>query len=254
MESAGARLKKIRLEKGLSMEEVQKRTKIHLNILKAIEEDSLINFSPIYIKGFLKIYCKFLNANPRDYIPDYKEPQNITKYTPEAPVRPKPLFKMPSLNIFSLKAIHIKPKIIFVSVLILVFIISLFKLGKIISSNHIIFSSKKKMPVVASSQLENKSTITKLQGLASLKIIRLDISAKENCFVRVKSDGRVIFQNILRMGMPESWQAENKIELSLGNAGAVEIEVNGKRMPPLGKRGQSLKNILITREGLSIKR
>jgi len=53
MESPGTRLKRLRLEKGISLEEVHKKTKVHLNILKAIEEDNLINFSPVYLKGFL---------------------------------------------------------------------------------------------------------------------------------------------------------------------------------------------------------
>src|SRR3989338_7892361 len=78
MESAGAKLKSARLQKGLSLEEAHKKTKIHLNILKAIEEDSLINFSPVYIKGFLKIYCKFLGVDPRDCMPDYKEQKKIS--------------------------------------------------------------------------------------------------------------------------------------------------------------------------------
>ncbi len=254
MESAGAGLKKIRLEKGLSLEEAQKKTKIHLNILKAIEEDSLINFNPVYIKGFLKIYCKFLGVNPHDYIPDYKEPQRRTVgYMSDASEKLKPSFKIPSLKLLSLKALQIKPKIIFTIVLILVFTIGLFNLGRIISSKRISFSSKKKLPAVVSSKVETKAAVTKIQSVPSGKIIRLDISAKDNCFIQVKSDGRVIFQNVLRKGRSESWQAENKIELSVGNAAAVELEVNGKRLPPLGRKGQSLKNILITKEGLSIK-
>jgi cytoskeletal protein RodZ len=41
IETAGARLKQLRLEKGISLEEVQKKTRIHLNVLRAIEGDSL---------------------------------------------------------------------------------------------------------------------------------------------------------------------------------------------------------------------
>ncbi|MBI3991561.1 MAG: helix-turn-helix domain-containing protein, partial [Candidatus Omnitrophica bacterium] len=82
MESTGTKLKNLRLQKGLSLEDVHKKTKIHLNILKAIEEDSLVNFSPVYIKGFLKIYCKSLGVDPRDCISDYKE--NKAKFTPES--------------------------------------------------------------------------------------------------------------------------------------------------------------------------
>lgn len=249
MESTGSRLKKLRLEKGLTLEDVQKKTKIHLNILRAIEEDSLINFNPVYIKGFLKIYCRFLNVDPRDYMPDYKGPQDTTRYVSAAPsvsTGRKPVFGVSLLKSLSLKIMQIiKPKVIFVIALIFVFVIGLFNLGKIITSKRI--SVKKKLPIPV-------SVAYKPQGPALVKIIRLDISAKENCFIQVKSDGRVIFQNILRKGRSESWQAENKIELSVGNAGAVELEVNGSRLPPLGKRGQPLKNILITKEGLSIKR
>ena len=61
----GTRLKKLRLEKGISLEEIQKKTKIHPNILRAIEGDAITDLSPIYLKSFLKIYCKFLGVDSR---------------------------------------------------------------------------------------------------------------------------------------------------------------------------------------------
>ena len=73
MQGCGVRLKKVRLERGISLEEAHKKTKIHLDILKALEEDSVVNLNPIYVKGFLKIYCNFLKVDPREYITDYKE-------------------------------------------------------------------------------------------------------------------------------------------------------------------------------------
>ena len=57
MESAGERLKKIRLERGLSLEQVHKATKVHLNVLKAIEEDNLVNFNPCLL---------YTSPSPRD--------------------------------------------------------------------------------------------------------------------------------------------------------------------------------------------
>jgi cytoskeletal protein RodZ len=73
IELIGERLKKIRQEKGLTLEDLHKKTKVHLNILKAIEGEALTNLSPIYLKGFIKIYCKALGLEPKDYLPDYKE-------------------------------------------------------------------------------------------------------------------------------------------------------------------------------------
>jgi len=254
MESVGTKLKNLRLQKGLSLEEVHKETKIHLNILKAIEEDSLVNFSPVYIKGFLKIYCKFLGVDPRDYIADYKEPKAKISYVSDLQERPVPSFKMPSFKLFSLRAMHIKPKTMVTIILILIFIIGLFNLGKFISFQANRVSRRAKLPAVISSKTDFRVPKPKLENLPVVKIITLDIHAKENCFIQVRADGRVMFQNILKKGRSESWQAKDKIELSLGNAGVVELEVNGKRIPGLGRRGQALKNILITKEGLSVKR
>ncbi len=255
MESAGARLKKIRLEKGLSLEEVHKKTKLHLNILKAIEEDSLIDFNPVYIKGFLKIYCNFLGVEPKDYLPDYKESRTKVEYVSDFQHKPAPLFKAPSLKLPVIKAIRIKTKTILTVILILAFIAGLFNLGRIISSKRSLVSKKASLPAVAvvMPRIENKTPSVKAQDSAEVKIIRLDIRAKENCFIHVKTDGRTMFQNVLKKGRSETWQAMHKIELSLSNAAGVELEVDGKRIQALGRKGQA-RNVLITKEGLSIKR
>ena len=252
-DSVGERLKSARLQKGLSLEEVHKKTRVHFNILKAIEEDSLVNFSPVYIKGFIKIYCKFLGIDPKDCMPDYKESKSTVSYVSDFREKPAPSLKIPLLRFFSLKAMHIKPKAIAAGILILIFIIALFNLGKFISFKARRMAKRTEAPAVIS-RTETKATTAKLQNFPAAKIISLDIHAKENCFVQVKLDGRVIFQNILKKGRSESWQAKDKIELSLGNAGVVELEVNGKRISGLGRKGQALKNILITKEGLSVKR
>ena len=62
----------------------------------------------------------------------------------------------------------------------------------------------------------------------------------------------MVFQRVLERNRFESWQAKEKIEFSLGNAGAVELEINGKIFSNLGRKGQTLKNIIITKEGLTI--
>jgi hypothetical protein len=108
-------------------------------------------------------------------------------------------------------------------------------------------SAKTKPPPVSTTEIAPKRE--------TIAGIRLVIQAKENCWVRLTADGRVIFQNILRKGRSETWQAKDKIELSLGNAGVVVLEVNGKVMPSLGRKGQTIKNIVITaKEGLKVLR
>jgi len=286
METIGARLKKIRLEKGQSIEEVHKKTKIHLNILKAIEEDSLVNFSPVYIKGFLKIYCKFLEVDPKDFIPDYKEVKTLVKpverkeekHFAEPKISPaeKEKKRLPRISAVAPKFDFFrffagKIKIVFPVMIIIVILFGFLKLGKL-------FLSKEKHPRKAKKSTATNLLIPKLEKkIYTEKVqkpeepvsaaypksteeaavpakVRLGIRAKEDCWMQVKKDGKVIFQNVLKKGRFENWLADKKIELSLGNAGAVELEINGRIIPNLGRRGQSMKNILITREGLSTQR
>lgn len=262
MESIGARLKQVRLEKGFTLEEVHKKTKIHLNILKAIEEDSLVNFSPVYIKGFIKIYAKFLGVPLQDFVPGYQEAQ----------AQLKPKFNGPERNSIAdlIKAISGKIKIILPFVFALLIAALLFNIGKFIFiKSQALF---KKHPVSVQAGLtqkkekkttEVKSSKVKTDPVSAKPIvqeavasggIRLGARAKEDCWMSVKLDGKIIFQNILKKGRFENWKAKEKIELSLGNAQAVELEVNGKFISSLGRRGQALKNILITKEGLVTQR
>ncbi|MBM3246821.1 MAG: DUF4115 domain-containing protein, partial [Candidatus Omnitrophica bacterium] len=253
MESSGARLKKIRLEKGLSLEEAHKKTKIHLNILKAIEEDNFIGLNPIYIKGFLKIYCRFLGVDAKDYIAGYQEPQGTAKIMKEfssAPKQGPPFFQAVLEKLSFLRRINIKAILVIIVVLFL--FLGLFKLGRIIASKRIrrvrvpaVKIEKAKTVAVKEQHAEPAQPKVKTAALAQ---IVLSLRAKEDCWVHLAVDGKVVFHSILRRGKFETWQAKDKMELSLGNAGVIELELNGKIIPPLGRRGQVLKNIVINKK------
>lgn len=255
-ELAGAKLKKIRQELGLTLEEAHKKTKIHLNILRAIEEDNLIGTSPVYIKGFLKIYCKFLGVEPKDYIAGYQEPQSTVKEKAGVPRKPITFLKTSSLKLISFRGINIKA--IFIVIFILFLSVSLFSLGKFISSKKRKIPTTKlektqKIQTISAKAQQPDATTSKNKGV--LTAIRLGIRAKEDCWVHLALDGRVVFHTILKKGKFESWQAKERMELSLGNSGAIELELNGRIIPPLGRRGQAIKNILITKEeGLVVRR
>ncbi|MBM3249288.1 MAG: DUF4115 domain-containing protein [Candidatus Omnitrophica bacterium] len=263
MEAAGERLKKLRLEKGLSLEEVQKKTKVHLNILKAIEGDTISNLSPVYLKSFLKIYCKFLGVDPKECIADYKEPPAHPGTVAAAGARKAEKFVLLKEAGSKLRSLQPLKKLKGVFVFILaggIAVWGLYSLGKFISAKRKEAASrsvsspaspaaKKQAPKAgppAAQKALPKSVPLKRDAASG---INLTILARENCMVILKKDGQTVFNRILEKGRSESWEAKNKIEFSLGNAGGVEIEVDGQRFSNLGARNQQLKNIVITRDG-----
>ncbi|MBU1726320.1 MAG: DUF4115 domain-containing protein [Candidatus Omnitrophica bacterium] len=304
MESAGSRLKKIRMEKGLTLEEVQKRTKLHMNILQAIEGDSLTGINPVYLKGFVKIYCKVLGVDEKDYLAGYKEPQPQFKSANAQPVfrQEKPKETVPAGTPFlrdaPLKVGSIASKKvfnpIFIIVIAIVAVAGLFFLGRFIFARKQSAGAKKpsailkmKEPRSVKTQAKSKPaavpafkpaqpkvktaskkpTVTlpntasgsvgqsiPLDKKESVSGINLGILAKDKCWVSLKADGRLVFQRMLEKGRYESWNAKERIELSLGDAGAVELQVNDQIFSYLGRKGQPLKNVTITKDGLNIGR
>lgn len=288
MEQFGENLKKIRMEKGLTLEDVQKKTKIHVNILKAIEGDGLTDLSPIYLKSFIKIYCNYLGVTPEENLAAAKEQADLNAKqakaaAAEAKARavPEKAAPAPSRN----KAPNLKksvPNIKFTNLLIylgilvvLLFIVAGIK-GCILKHRRAALMNRE---TAAAQEKLKKVTVKKKQAAPKAKVvtpapapapeaspapketkskkeasngIRLGIRARENCFIVLKADGKIVFQRVLGKGRFESWQAKDKIELSLGDAGAVELEVNGQLFSKIGRKKQAIKNIMITKNGMDI--
>lgn len=89
MESLGKYLKTERENKGLSLKEVSRITRIRIHLLQAIEEDRYESLPPwAYLKGFLTGYAKLLGLNPEAILLRYQEnlrPIEIPRYEPLKP-------------------------------------------------------------------------------------------------------------------------------------------------------------------------
>lgn len=289
MERIGDRLKKIRLEKGLSLEEVHKRTKIHINVLRAIEDDSFVNLNPVYVKGFLKIYCQFLGEDPAEYISDYREPRQRVLVTGEQPAQVRQLRQPaasgqpaagtpaggPAARRFTLPQIPLpSPRVLRALAAALVALVAAVLVVRLVSAGvRALKASNKKQsrpaasvtkkpaakPAAVSPAASVPAAAASVAAPTAVKapssdaaVVRLGIRAKEDCWLQVRVDGKTVFQGVLNRGRLEGWQGTGRIELTLGDAGKVDVEVNGSRIPALGRKGQSVKNILITRDGLKV--
>jgi len=275
IETAGARLKKIRQERGLSLEDIQKKTKIHLNVLRAIEGDSISDLSPIYLKGFIKIYCNCLGLDTKEYLGETSQPskpvlnaavgRDIGERIEKKPV----LAKESSFKLSSIRPSAGLKKVIVFTVIAVVFIFLAVKLVKVISIWHQKASARARVFTHAPSakitrELLPKEVINKSSAKNIPKQLKtqkelsqgfmLGLFAHDKSWVSAKVDGKVVFHGVLARGRSETWQAKEKIELSLGDAGAVELQVNDQHFTKLGRRGQSLKNIVINKDGLKIGR
>jgi len=259
LETAGSRLKKIRQERGLSLEDVQKKTRIHLNVLRAIEGDSISNLSPIYLKGFIKIYCGYLGLEANDFIGQsvsqpQKPPLNASVGRPvgtRIEKKTSAFIKDASIKLGAIRSPFSLKKIIFVVLAISVIILGFNLVKSIISRPKTHLEKTKVTMSVSTSKPEVKQTKINRDLTSGFS---LGVFARGKSWISVKVDGKIVFHGVLARGRSETWQVREKVELSLGDAGAVELQVNDQRFANLGRHGQPLKNILINKDGLKISR
>ena len=61
---------------------------------------------------------------------------------------------------------------------------------------------------------------------------------RERTWVRIFVDDRDPKEYIFQPGSEPEWTAKQGFELLVGNAGGIKLELNGKRIEDLGKRGE----------------
>lgn len=76
----------------------------------------------------------------------------------------------------------------------------------------------------------------------------LEVNAITDVWMRIQSDGNVVFEAILHRGETERWLADKAFETKLGRPEGVRIAVNGY---PLGQPGAGkIKSLRFTRDGV----
>jgi hypothetical protein len=84
------------------------------------------------------------------------------------------------------------------------------------------------------------------------KEVTASLTAKRDCFVRVKVDGKVLFEGVLKKGASENWKGRKEIEFKISDGSSVYLEVNGKALPSLTSAHKPIKSLKITSSGVTV--
>lgn len=276
--SAGAMLRETRESKGISLEEASRATHIHVNVLKKIEGDDFFSIGMVYAKGFLKIYAEFLGLDKGDIVERFAGAVPVSQRTRGSQKVILPGTTVPSAETNPFSAAwervaswikNIDAKIVVIVVLCVVVFWGFRTLLRAIGrrnaqkpvasqvrvSEKALAVAEKKSVVEpkkkAASAAPDKKAVSAPAPLVAEKVV-LVVRARAKTWLQVKVDGRVVFQSVLARGAAESWTAAKKIEMMIGNAGAVELELNGRILERIGRPGQTLKHVVVTRNGLTV--
>ncbi|TYP54308.1 helix-turn-helix domain-containing protein [Thermosediminibacter litoriperuensis] len=271
----GEYLKRMRLSKNISLEQIQKDTKIRIKYLSAIESGSfeLIPGGEVYIKGFLKNYAEAVGLDSKAILERYKE---IVVPTPtedefsgqiledESPrqhlfeeKKPEFIFR-PRLKNFS----FILAAILILAVLIGVvssFIISTQTPVEPASPTPTNSDTTVETEPVQAPPEENKENTSVIHLVeddgrkivytveADIINVRFEVE-RDRCWIRVKKDGILEFEGHLGSGESKVWEAKDSLTIRVGNPPVVRVNLNGKEVNLTAKNPTKAKDLVIMRK------
>ncbi|HEY4086575.1 MAG TPA: RodZ domain-containing protein [Bryobacteraceae bacterium] len=95
-------------------------------------------------------------------------------------------------------------------------------------------------PVATAPEQQPAQTAETQNGpLDSNRPVQVVLTARDEVWVQVSADGRTAFVGTLQPNDTRTIAADDQVKVLMGNAGGLDISLNGKPLDPLGTKGQT---------------
>lgn len=240
--SLGQFMQGARESAGLSIDELASRISIRAGLLTEMEKNNFIHCGgDTYARGHLRNIASHIFVDPQTLIDLYNEEHSSESRKIHDMLVENNVSKIPT------ERKSIAPKSLVIASIVL---LSAVALGQIIISNSqtTVTPAATSSPSVAASPSVEPTTAPSPQTTtenASPSVdgeMNLTISAtRGNSNIHVVSEGKNLFKGPLFQGETKSFSAPTSISIYLGNAGDLDLTLNGEELAPLGARNQEIR-------------
>lgn len=274
MPSIGAKLKQQREKRGITLDEISQSTKISNRFLRALEEDRFDQLpGGIFNKGFVRAYARSVGIDEDEAVSGYLEA------TGAAPDKPEPSLPLPEVHPEpgSNRAGDLPWGALAIVLLLVALVLVVWgfrnrqaaerkQSATPLSQNS--RPSSETASASAASSLSQTITPAAVQPKTPSPVpsgsdhasaakpsstasqpITLKIKAREDSWISVTVDGEVMTHDTMAAGTQKSIHASRAIVLKTGNAGALDLDFNGKSLPVQGDIGE-VKTLIFDASGL----
>jgi len=236
--SLGAYLRALREAKGSSLEDMARSTRVGIRHLEALEEERLADLpSPVFVRGFIRAYCGFLREAPEQALGHYETLAGERAVAQAASAPPHPRTTWANSSVLVGLAL-----LVILGIGLIVLNLTVKRTG-----GTSVAAPKTAAPAEAQSPATPASPPASIPAPAVAKSVagpqRLLMKAVEPTWIRVQPDEGRATEELLPAGASREWSAERRFLVTLGNAGGVELILNGKVLPPLGSKGTVIQRL-----------
>ena len=244
----GEELRRERLIREVSLDEISASTKISIRLLTALESSDVKKLpAPVFTRGFIRAYSKHLGLDPDEMVNAY-----IADVAPDRD-RDKGSSKRRGLkSLFRGRRGTAGAIVICVT-------------GVLLLLGLIVRPERRSAPVaaaprpVASVSFKNvavspgpapaiqdeapAAALAPTATTATTTGVSMILEFEQDSWTEVSADGARVFSGLIRRGSKHQFDAREGFRLTLGNAGGVRVTVDGRAMGPLGSAGQVVRDM-----------
>ena len=246
-------LRREREKQGLTIADIEKGTSIRGLYIEHIERGNIGELPGlVYAKGFVRNYAKFLRLNAEALVQQFAEENGSTP--PPAPAEPESAPRRISLSTVgdeSLSSISIggtrsSYASIFGKLAAGIIVLAALVGGGVAAISAINSPAqvpaappvKTEQPVAPTAAAEADASDT--ARAAHTDGVNVSVTLAERCWTEVVVDGKSVFEGIIEKGKTESWKGKESVVIRAGNAGALDVTFNGRKLGKFGDNGEVL--------------
>jgi cytoskeletal protein RodZ len=240
--SLGQFMQGARESAGLSIDELSARVSIRAGLLAEMEKNNFIHCGgDTYARGHLRNIASHIFVDPQVLIDLYNEEHSSESRKIHDMLVENNVTKIPT------ERKTVAPKSLVIASIVL---LSAIALGQIIVSNSqttvtpLATSTPKatSTPTVSASVPTTKPATTESVPVAGNGEMNLTIAAtRGSSNIHVVAGGENLYKGPLFQGETKTFSAPTSISIYLGNAGDLDLTLNGEALAPLGARNQEIR-------------
>jgi cytoskeleton protein RodZ len=238
--SLGSYLRALREARGSSLEDMARSTRVGIRHLEALEEERLTDLpSPVFVRGFIRAYCGFLREAPEEALVHYEAlaGERAAAQAASAPPRPRTTWANSSVLVGLVLLVLLGAGLIVINLTV--------KRtgGTSVAAQKIETPAPVPAPAPAPPAATPAPPPAPPAARSSAGPQHLLIKAVDPTWIRVQPDEGRATEELLGAGVSREWSAERRFLVTIGNAGGVEVTLNGKILAPLGPKGTVIQRL-----------
>jgi cytoskeleton protein RodZ len=244
MESVGELLRLEREAQGKTIEDVAKVTKMSPLTISALEEDRFSALpAPVYVKGHLRTYARFLG------LPEHEVIEKYMRFTQQQEHEELDEWDAVELELHEEKQ-RAGRRWVWVAVAVAAVVVFIV-VWSIASQRDVVQggSAQTGVPVATDPAAEAGVPDT----LIEWNKLELTVKARERTWIQVTVDGASlpVADFHLEAGEERTYDADKYFELQVGNGGALELYLNGEYLGTAGSGRGLVEGLIVNVEGMS---